>query len=84
VTGIGGCASVQRKHSTAFATMPATHYFVTTVDVHCDDFEPEYTRKFFRTKEAMEAYLLTLDYEEVHSWGFCNPWPKRLDDEFQF
>ena len=53
------------------------HYFVTTVDIYCDDFEPEYTRKFFRSKEAMEAYLVTLEDDEIHSYG---PWPKVLDE----
>ena len=53
------------------------HYFVTTVDVYCDDFEPEYTRKFFRSKDAMEAYLVTLEDDEIHSYG---PWPKVLDE----
>lgn len=61
-------------HSIALKTM---HYFVTTVDVYCDDFEPEYERKFFRTKEAMEAYLVTLEDDEIHSYG---PWPKVLDE----
>jgi hypothetical protein len=60
--------------SIAFNTM---HYFVTTVDVYCDDFEPEYERKFFRSKEAMEAYLVTLEDNEIHSYG---PWPKVLDE----
>ena len=36
------------------------HYFVTTVDDYCYDFEPEYTCKYFRSKEAMEAYQKTL------------------------
>jgi len=60
--------------SIALKTM---HYFVTTVDVYCDDFEPEYERKFFRTKEAMEAYLVTLEDDEIHSYG---AWPKILDE----
>lgn len=53
------------------------HYFVATVDVHCDDFEPEYTFKAFRSKDAMEAYLVTLEDYEIHSYG---PWLKAGDE----
>jgi hypothetical protein len=44
-------------------------YFVTTLDIYCDDFASQYTTKFFRTREALEAYVVTLDDTEVHSMG---------------
>ena len=47
-------------------------YFVTTVDTYCDDFAPEYTTKFFRTRDALDAYLVTLEHDEVHSSGKLN------------
>jgi hypothetical protein len=44
-------------------------FYVTTMDVYCDDFAPKYTTKFFRTREALEAYVVTLEDDEVHSMG---------------
>jgi hypothetical protein len=44
-------------------------FYVTTSDVYCDDFAPEFTTKFFRTREALEAYVVTLEDEDVHSMG---------------
>lgn len=64
-------------NNTSELSMEVVYYFVTTVDVYCDDFQPEYTRKFFRSKGAMEAYLVTLEDDEIHSYG---AWPKVLDE----
>ena len=44
-------------------------FYVTTSAVYCDDFEPEYTTKFFRTREALEAYVTTLEDDEVEFMG---------------
>ena len=49
--------------------LKAMRFFVTTVDVCCDDFIPEYYTRFFETRKAFEAYLGTLEDDEVHSSG---------------
>lgn len=48
-------------------------YFVTTSDVYCDDYAPEYTTKFFRTRDVFEAYIVSLDEDEVYESGVLTP-----------
>jgi hypothetical protein len=55
-------------------------FFVSAVDTYCDDFQPEFTYKFFRSREAMEAYLVTLEDDEIHSYG---PW-NQVSEECPF
>lgn len=45
------------------------HFYVTTLDVYCDDHVPEYNTKFFTTREDFEAHVATLESDEVHSVG---------------
>ncbi len=52
-------------------------FFVSTVDIYCDDFQPEFTYKFFRNREAMEAYLVTLEDDEIHGYG---TWSKEFNE----
>jgi hypothetical protein len=52
-------------------------FFVSTVDIYCDDFQPEFTYKFFRSREAMEAYLVTLEDDEIHGYG---AWSKEFNE----
>jgi hypothetical protein len=52
-------------------------FFVSTVDIYCDDFQPEFTYKFFRNREAMEAYLVTLEDDEIHGYG---AWSKEFNE----
>ena len=44
-------------------------FYITTLDVYCDVFAPKYTTKFFKTREAFDAYAVTLENDEVHSSG---------------
>lgn len=44
-------------------------FFVTIQDGFCDDFAPEYTTCYFRTKEAMEGYVVTVEDYELVSYG---------------
>ena len=48
-------------------------YFVTTSDVYCDDYVPEYTTKFFKTRNAFEAYIASLEEDEVYESGALTP-----------
>ena len=50
------------------------NYFVTVEVTACDDFIPEYFTKWFRTKEAMEAYIVSLDDEELYAYGKNKEW----------
>jgi len=43
-------------------------FFVTIADGR-DEFAPEYMIKYFRTKEAMEAYLTTVEDDELVTYG---------------
>jgi hypothetical protein len=43
-------------------------FFVTIADGR-DEFAPEYMIKYFRTKEAMEAYVTTVEDDELVTYG---------------
>ena len=43
--------------------------FFVTIEDGRDELEPEYMTKCFRTKEAMEAYLTTVEDDELVTYG---------------
>lgn len=47
-------------------------YFVTTYDVCSDDYASRYTTKFFNTHKAFEAYVETLEDNDVYALGELN------------
>ena len=47
-------------------------YFVTTYDACADDYASRYTTKFFKMRQAFEAYAETLEDHEVYELGALN------------
>jgi len=56
-------------------------YFVTTSDVYCDDYAPEYTTRFFKTRDAFEAYIVSLAEDEVYESGVLTPEQQEFYDQ---